>query len=147
MLPPFMSLTQGQFHDRRLLFHDLLTDPAMIVFYCAAFGFSLLIASWWSKNRCRDGMPILQRAKKHFALQEATMAIRLGKIRRNILVALHRHKRWQRGGEWVWNTNLQFLWKRQTGPSHLFAAYALGHGLGRDSGEVLPFFYLTLSFG
>jgi hypothetical protein len=37
---------------------------------------------------------------------EATMAIWLGKNQRNVLAELHRHKRWQRGGGWVWNRNL-----------------------------------------
>jgi hypothetical protein len=34
------------------------------------------------------------------------MIIRLGKNQRSVLAALHRHKHWQRGGGWVWNTNL-----------------------------------------
>jgi hypothetical protein len=34
------------------------------------------------------------------------MVIRLGKNQRNVLTALHRHKHWQRGCGWAWNTNL-----------------------------------------
>jgi hypothetical protein len=34
------------------------------------------------------------------------MTIKLGKNQRNVLAALHRHKRWQRGDGWIWSTNL-----------------------------------------
>jgi hypothetical protein len=34
------------------------------------------------------------------------MAIKLGKNQRNVLMALHRHKRWQRDSGWVWSTSL-----------------------------------------
>jgi hypothetical protein len=50
-------------------------------------------------------MPPFQRAKNFSLTKEAAMTIRLGKNQRNVLAALHRHKHWQRGGGWVWNTN------------------------------------------
>ena len=34
------------------------------------------------------------------------MVIRLGKNQRNVLAELRRHKCWQRGSGWVWNTSL-----------------------------------------
>jgi hypothetical protein len=46
-------------------------------------------------------------SEKLFAhTEEATTIIRLAKNQRSVLAALHRHKHWQRGGGWVWNTNL-----------------------------------------
>jgi hypothetical protein len=47
-----------------------------------------------------------QRTKNSSLSEEVTMVIRLGKNQRNVLVALHCHKRWQRGGGRVWNESL-----------------------------------------
>jgi hypothetical protein len=54
---------------------------------------------------CRDWNVQFAESEK-LTFEEAIMTIKLGKNQRNVLAALHRHKRWQRGGGWIWSTNL-----------------------------------------
>jgi hypothetical protein len=54
---------------------------------------------------CRDWNAQFAESEK-LTFEGATMIIKLGKNQRNVLAALHRHKRWQRGGGWIWSTDL-----------------------------------------